>query len=195
MPEIALFVEDTAHKAFLDALINRMANERGISVSLDWKNARHGHPAVARELTQFLRDLRRGRKAAPDLVVAATDANCKGPARRKEIADILDQAGLPNIAAIPEPHIERWLLLDSRAFKGVFGRGCDAPDGKCERSRYKKALIDSIRNAGMEPTFGGTEFTGDLVDCMDLDWLERNDASLGRLLADLRTAFEGWKPR
>lgn len=195
MPEIALFVEDTAHRAFLDALINRMANECGITVSLDWKNARHGHPAVARELTQFLRDLRRGRKAIPDLVIAATDANCKGAARRREIADILDQSGLRSIAAIPEPHIERWLLLDSAAFKAVFGRGCDAPDHKCDRDRYKELLKKAIRSAGVTPNFGGTEFADELVSHMDFGRMEKADDSLGRLLADLRAAFQEWKSR
>ena len=28
------------------------------------------------------------------------------------------------ISMVPEPHIERWLLLDSEAFKTVFGKGC-----------------------------------------------------------------------
>lgn len=193
MPEIALFVEDTAHKAFLDALIHHVAEESGIRVSLDWKSARHGHPAVARELKEFLRDLRRGRKAIPDLVIIATDANCKGPARRREIVDILAQSGLPNIAAIPEPHIERWLLLDSAAFKALFGQGCNAPDQKCDRDRYKELLKNAIRNAGVTPSFGGSEFAGDLIKHMDLGRMEKTGDSLGRLLADLRNVFQGWK--
>lgn len=191
MPEIALFVEDSAHRQFLNALINRLAREHGVAVALDWQNVRHGHPAVTRELKQFLRDLPRSRKRIPDLVIAATDANCKGPARRREIVEILDQSGLRTIAAIPEPHIERWLLLDSAAFKAVFGRGCDAPDQKCERDRYKKLLIDAIRRAGIDPGFG-SDFTDELVQHMDLEYLARADDSLSRLLTDLRGAFQGW---
>ncbi|MGZ8247785.1 hypothetical protein, partial [Methylomagnum sp.] len=98
------------------------------------------------------------------------------------------------IIATPNPHIERWFLLDSKAFRTVFGRGCDAPDHKCERSRYKKLLIDAIRNAtGFVPDLGGIEYSDKLVQHMDLEWLARTDDSLGRLLADLRGAFQNWR--
>jgi hypothetical protein len=193
MPEIALFVEDEAHRKFLEALITRMAKEQEINISLTWGNVRRGHGAVIKELGLFLRDLQRGRRITPDLVVAATDANCKGfNARHKEITDVLDKSGLHTISAIPDPHIERWLLLDSAAFKAVFGRGCDAPDRKCEKGRYKKLLIDAIRDTGITPSFGGIEFTDDLVQHMDLARMAQVDDSLGRLLADLRNAFQGW---
>lgn len=193
MPEIALFVEDAAHQRFLDALITRMARERGIVISLRWGNARHGHGAVIKELKQYLRDLQRNRNRVPDLVIAATDANCKGSARRKEVVEVLEKAGLPTIAAIPDPHIERWLLLDSQAFKAVFAQGCGTPDRKCERSRYKKQLIDAILKAGIVPSFGGgIEFTDDLIQHMDLERMAQIDDSFGRLFADLRGAFQGW---
>ncbi|WP_343424443.1 hypothetical protein [Candidatus Amarolinea dominans] len=78
MREITLFVEDHAHYEFLNALIQRLAREHSQVITLDWRNVRRGHNAVIHELKQFLRDLARGRGGYPDLVVVATDANCRG---------------------------------------------------------------------------------------------------------------------
>ncbi len=195
MREIALFVEDFAHKEFLAALLQRLAAEYGVTVHLDWRNARRGHGAVVTELKQFLRDLQRGRDALPDLVVVATDANCKGLVERmRQITEVTGRVDVPAVCAVPDPHIERWLLVDSAAFKSVFGRGCDAPDQKCERARYKKMLIDAIRASGVTPSLGGIEFADDIVAAMDLTRAAAADASLSRLIEDLRAAFKGWQP-
>jgi len=195
MRDIALFVEDFAHQKFLGALFQRMEAEHGLSVKLDWRNVRRGHGAVIRELKQYLRDLQLDRDGLPDLVVVATDANCKGLAERsREIGEVTQKIAAKSICAVPDPHIERWMLLDSFAFKKVFGRGCAAPDQKCERARYKRMLIDAIRKArGITPSFGGFEFAEDIVQAMDLDRSAGNDASFGRLLAELRSMFKGWQ--
>ncbi len=194
MREIALFVEDFAHKEFLAALLQRLASESRVAVHLDWRNARRGHGAVVNELKQFLRDLQRGRDGLPDLVVVATDANCKGLVERlRQITEVTGKVDVPTVCAVPDPHIERWLLVDSAAFKFVFGRGCDAPDQKCERSRYKKMLIDAIRSSGVVPNLGGIEFADDIVAAMDLTRAAAADASLSRLIEDLRAVFKGWQ--
>jgi hypothetical protein len=96
------------------------------------------------------------------------------------------------VYAIPDPHIERWLLLDSAAFKKVLGRGCSAPVQKCERSLYKRILIESVHNAGRIPIANGMEYAELLVDAMDLDKLERAEDSLGRFLKALRQQFQEW---
>ena len=80
----------------------------------------HGHGMVIKELRQYLRDLYRGRSRWPDLVIVATDANCKGlNARTKEMTEVTNKVGVRVVCAVPNPHIERWLLLDSTAFKKV----------------------------------------------------------------------------
>jgi hypothetical protein len=194
MREVALFVEDFAHKEFLSALLRRLAAEQGIAIRLDWRNARRGHGAVVRELKQFLRDLQLGRDELPDLVIVATDANCKGLVERlRQITDETGKVAVRTVCAVPDPHIERWLLLDSGAFKSVFGRGCDAPDQKCERARYKKMLIDAIRASGVTPSFAGIEFAEDIVLAMDLARACGADASLARLVEELRTVFREWR--
>ena len=194
MREIVLFAEDHAHQAFLDPLLKRLAKEQGIDVKLVCLNARRGHGAVIKELKQFLRDLQRGYAGSPDLIVVATDANCKGLNYRvKEITDVTKSVPGSVVCAVPDPHIERWLLLDSAGFKTVFGRGCNAPDQKCERHRYKKALIDAIRQAGVTPSLGGIEFAADLVSAMDLRRAAQADHSFERLLDEIGNAFVGWK--
>ncbi len=194
MREIALFVEDYAHKEFLAALLQRLAQESGVDVRLDWRSARRGHGAVVNELKQFLRDLIRGRDSMPDLIVVATDANCKGLVERlRQIVEVTAKTAVPTVCAVPDPHVERWLLADSAAFKEVFGRGCAAPDMKCERSRYKKLLVDAIRGSGVTPSLGGIEFADDIVNAMDLTRAAGVDASLGRFIDEMRAVIKGWQ--
>ena len=97
------------------------------------------------------------------------------------------------VYAIPDPHIERWLLLDSTAFKKVLGRGCNAPPRKCERDLYKRLLLQAIRASGKRPPLGEIQYTESLVSIIDLDYLELNDDSLGRLLKELRQIFQEWQ--
>lgn len=194
MREIALFVEDFAHQSFLAALLQRLAAEYGVAVHPDWRNARRGHGAVVKELKQLLRDLQLERDRLPDLVVVATDANCKGLVERlRQINEVTSQSALRVICAVPDPHIERWLLVDSAAFKAVFGRGCDAPDRKCERARYKKMLIGAIRSSGVTPSLGGIEFADDIVAAMDLDRAAAADDSLRSVIEELRGVFQAWQ--
>ena len=190
MREVALFVEDFAHQQIIGALVNRVAREASIGVRLDWRNARHGHGAVVRELGDYLRDLKRQAGPAPDLIIIATDANCAGLIERiQELQD--PEAPAPMVLAVPDPHVERWLLLDGAAFRGVFGRGCDAPDQKCSRDRYKQLLINAIVAAGVTPSLGGIEFAEDIVRHMDIDRAAQSDRSFQRFIQNLRTALRG----
>ena len=63
------------------------------------------------------------------------------------------------------------------------------PDRKCERGRYKQRLVDAILEADMEPTLGGMEYAGDIVESLDLDAMVGADDSLGRAIQNLRTCF------
>ena len=141
MREIALFVEDYAHQQIIGALVRRISVERDIAIRLDWRVAVGGHGKVITELNNYMRDLKQQGSPWPDLIVVATDANCKGLNERARELVVRDDLA-PMILAIPDPHIERWLLLDGAAFKAVFGKGCDAPDQKCDRGRYKQRLMN-----------------------------------------------------
>ncbi len=195
MHEIAAFVEDHAHQEFLQALLRRLSHEQGVEIKIDWRNVRRGYGAVIKELKQYMGDLYRGRGGFPDLVLVATDANCKGLNQRlKEIAGVTSK--FPEafvICAIPDPHIERWMLIDSAAFKSIFGRGCQAPDQKCEKARYKKMLIENIREAGVTPSLGGIEFAKDIAENMNMEHASRKDHSLGRFLQEMTGILAGWR--
>lgn len=192
MREIALFVEDYAHRQVIGALVRRIAEEYNIPIRLDWRNAVGGHGKVIAELDDYLRDLNRQRSPRPDLIVVATDANCKGLNER--INEIVSQdAPAPMILAIPDPHIERWLLLDGAAFRAVFGRGCDAPDQKCARDRYKQLLIEAIYATGTTPRIGGIEYAEDIIQKININRAARVDRSFNRFVSNLRTTFRGWQ--
>jgi hypothetical protein len=94
------------------------------------------------------------------------------------------------MVAIPDPHVERWMLVDSQAFKAVLGRGCDAPDQKCERERYKHMLLAAMRAAGIVPPLGGMEYARDIVQHLDLQRAGQLDVSLGLAIASLRSGLK-----
>ena len=191
MREIALFVEDFAHQKVIGALVQRLADESCIDVRFNWRSAVRGHGRVVRELRDYLRDLRGQGSPLPDLIIVATDANCRGLNERVREMDQTTPA--PMILAIPDPHIERWLLLDSAAFKTAVGRGCDAPDRKCDRDLYKRRLAAAIHAAGIMPSLGGIEFAEDIVQSMDINRAKRADRSFQRFVDPLVNVFQQWQ--
>ena len=191
MREIALFVEDFAHQQVIGALVQSLADAHGIDVRFDWRSAVRGHGRVVQEFNSYLRDLAR-QGGRPDLIIVATDANCSGlNERAREIGN--PDAPTPMVLAVPDPHIERWLLLDGAAFRSVFGKGCDAPDYKCSRDLYKRRLAEAIHATGVTPSLGGIEFAEDIVQAMDIERAMRADRSLERFVNDLRAAFRQWR--
>jgi hypothetical protein len=191
MIEVALFAEDFGHEEFLTALIRRIATEIGVEAVVHSRSVRGGRGKALSELRQYLADLERGRDVSPDLLVVATDANCQGYTRRRREVEqeaVRFEQAHPDrlIVAIPDPHVERWMLVDSRAFKAVLGRGCNAPDSKCERQRYKQALLQAMQAAGIVPPLGGMEYASDIVQHLDLERIGSLDESLGQTVATLR---------
>jgi hypothetical protein len=195
MPDVLVFGEDYGHEVILRTLLDRLAIERGIAVEVQVRSATGGHARVLRELLDFTIELRAGRVPLPDVFVVARDANCLGYADRvKELAAAVQEYQGLVVMAVPDPHVERWLLIDSRAFKHVLGQGCQAPDQKCDRDRYKRLLDEAVRAAGVEPLLGGLEFAEDIIRVMDLSRAEKADSSFAHLLRDLRIAFQRWGP-
>lgn len=194
MVRIGLFAEDAGHEELLRALIVRIARERSLRASVRNVSVRGGHGAVIAELRGYVRELELGQAATLDLLVVATDSNCKGFVERKrEIDEAVAGCPIPVVLAIPDPHVERWLLLDSAAFRIAVGRGCDAPDYKCDRHKYKDLLLEAVRAAGVTPLLGGIEHAKAIADAMRLPAVERADPAFRRFLRSLRqelVAFE-----
>lgn len=185
-----LFVEDRAHEEFLKPLINRVAAEEGIPLTLRLRCARGGHGRVLEELRFYLRllDRRALRGELPDLLVVATDGNCaKFAARRAEVRGVVTGPLADRlIAGCPDPHVERWYLADPDSFELVVGYRPQHFRRKCERGYDKRVLAEAVRGGGNPPTLGGIEFAAELVASMDLYRAGRNDRSLRAFLDDLR---------
>ena len=195
MRRITLFVEDSGHEEFITGWIERFSRETRVDVETRPYSVRGGHGRAIQELGHFVKDVREARKEWPDLLVVAIDANCQGVApRRKEIERAIGDLSFQVVLAVPDPHIERWLLLDSSAFKAVLGRGCEAPDFKCDRDRYKKLLAQAVSMAGITPLIGGLEHARDIVDSMDFTRMTRKegDKVLGQFLQELQKVFKDW---
>jgi hypothetical protein len=196
MIEISLFVEDFGHEEFLTALIGRLAGETETEVKVRPRSVRGGRGKVLTELGQYILDIEKGHEPMPDLLVVATDANCQGYTTRKreveKIASRLVQSQPGKLlVAVPDPHVERWMLVDSHAFKAVLGRGCEAPDQKCQRERYKHMLLSAMKAAGIVPPLGGMEYAQDIVQHLELDRAGKLDPSLGSAIAAIRTGLKG----
>jgi hypothetical protein len=199
MPEIILFCEDSFHEKFIGALVKRMSDESGAGVTPRFLSAQGGLSRMHAELKDFLRDLARDRHPLPDAVIVVVDANCEGYNGRKGMVDDV-LAHYPQFqqlvsCAIPDPHIERWMLLDAKAFQTVFGRGCTLPSIKCAKDEYKKLLLSEIRANGIDPPLGGEEFAEDIVNAMDLGQAETREPSFGLFAKNLKKLFNGWRPR
>ncbi len=194
MRKVSIFVEDNAHEKFIGALVAKVAKQHDAEVEIEFRSVRGGYGTVKNELKQYLVEILRHTESLPDLIIVATDANCQGLRKReKEIRGITGKIDLKTLCAIPDPHIERWFLIDSHAFKEAVGKGCDAPDKKCERSRYKKLLLDNILAAEIIPSFGGIEFAEDIVEHMDLSRAVRADQSFKHFISGLQSVFRSWR--
>lgn len=199
MYSIVLFGEDKAHQIIIENFIIRLADEAGVSVQLDWRS-HTGGDRYAMKLRVYMDQLTRSRESYPDLIVVVIDSNCAGYLKRS--TDVLDRisgtykgeiATIPVVIVSPDPHIERWLLLDSQAFKEVLGKGCLAPDFKCERYRYKNLLAEAIREAEKDTNLSGIEFAEDIVKSMNIERVMRADDSFRRFVEDVRKVFKQWE--
>lgn len=192
MSKIVVFCEDAAHEAVLKAIIGKLKPDW---VQVQILTSRQGKGKVISELKIYFQQLAKNMIVVPDAIVVATDANCMGyNQKRKEIEKLIPETleSLPIAFAIPDPHIERWLMIDSHAFKEVFGKGCNLPDHKCERNRYKTLLKEQIRQTGTTPLLGGTEYAENLICFMDFtsNNLKNLDESFARFIDELKNLFK-----
>jgi len=187
---VDLFAEDYGHEALLVPLIERVAREHGCDAHVHVRSARGGHGRALREYDTYQRFKVAGRSGqdAADIIVVAIDGNCSTFAtKRQEIEEAtLDTFRDKVVAACPDPHIERWYLLDPRLFARIVGPAPPLGRKKCERGHYKQLLRKAVRDAGHPATLGGIEFARDLATDMDLYRAGKTDRSFKAFLDDLR---------
>jgi hypothetical protein len=188
---IDLFVEDHAHEALLKPLLNRVCDEQKVVPDVRVRSARGGHPRVLAELKSYLTLIARGGVEMPDLLVVAKDANCERYATaRKAVLEVVE-SGLhsPMAVACPDPHIERWYMLDPASFKQVVGAAPVLRRRKCERAYYKHELAEAVTSAGFPPLLGGIEFAPELAREMNLEHAAA-DPSFHQFLQDFRSGLK-----
>ena len=192
MHEVVLFAEDYAHEVVLTTLIERIGNDLTIPIRVRTYSATGGHGRAISELRAFANEIVQYQRGLPRLIVAVIDANCQGYNHRKrEIEEAVPSSLRPFlIPVVPDPHIERWLLVDTSAFATAVGGGCDAPDMKCDRDRYKNLLGECVHAAGITPMIGGIEHAPEIVAAIDLKRAFTLDASLGRAIQDIRRGLQ-----
>ena len=190
---VDLFVEDRAHADFVGAIVRRIARQENRQIQLRVRNAKGGYPRVLSELDLYQRMVLGGlaNLSIPDILVVAADANCHGLVAKKNALRQCLKAEFNNrtVLAVPDPHVERWYLSDSQAFKQVVGIQPPAERRKCERARYKQLLAQAVRDGGHPAILGGIEFAKELADGMDLYRAGRAEPGFKQFVSDAVSAF------
>jgi len=198
---ILYFLEDSAQEGFIKALVERIAREESIPVNSlihDIRSAR-GSSRIIVEFKNFLRDtVRTEPPEEVDLLVVAIDGNCKG--YRDRVKE-LERCIKPNhpfknkvVYAVPDPHIERWYIMDQRAFRDGVGldRVPDMPSYKCKRDHYKQLLNKSLKESNVLSLLGGAEYAERIVDNIaNLESLGNQNAGFQTFVEDLTRIFRG----
>lgn len=126
-----------------------------------------------------------------DVLIVGSDANCQGfVARRNAILKAVSKSPYPKvIPAIPDPHVERWFMVDMQALRAASGvdlRG-DIPQYKCDKNRYKTLLREAFRDTGVMPPLGGIEYGSRVASLMDLYSSCKYDTGLSAFVSDFRS--------
>ena len=199
---VGYFLEDIAHEKFITALVRRVSREVGLTQqTLEHViyNASGGKGQTMTELRRFLRDVQRGRIPPTPVLVVAIDGNCQGyTEKHNEIRRVAGDYGYAGqlVCAIPDPHIERWYMADPGGLQQAIGAGVRpvSPAYKCERGRYKRAMLDVFADVGIKPLLGGAEYGNDVVKAMDLYAAQQADPALKHFVDHLKAALLPFSP-
>ncbi|MBI4584118.1 MAG: hypothetical protein HY717_08855 [Planctomycetes bacterium] len=185
---IDLFVEDRAHEKFLSAMLRRLAREEEKRIEVHVRASRGGHGRAIKELNLYMKSVNRRVLALPDLVFVVIDANCTTyRSKNRDIGRVIkDPLKDRAVITCPDPHIERWYLVDPPSFNEIVGYQPKLGRRKCTRDLYKARLADAVARGGHPPTLGGIEFAEDLVEKMDLLRAGKSEPSLRDFLEDSR---------
>lgn len=193
---IDFFCEDHAHQSLVVPLTERVASELERKVRVRAVSARGGPSVLWQEFEVYTSLVHHGTRERPDFLVACIDGNCRGHAeRRREAADKLsDEWRSITVFAIPNAHVERWYMIDQKAFQSVVGGDrFEVPD-KCERGLYKRLLERQVKIAGQLAPLRGVEFGPELAHAMNLYRASKVDASFKSFLDDLRRMLKQTQP-
>lgn len=187
MADLILLPEDDALEKFVGGVTRRLADQMNVPISIRIRGVQGGFGSVRSELGRLHRAVHDSREDMPDAIIVAADTNCRGFLERRDQINQSAQSLADRVVhALPDPHVERWFLIDGAAFRQVVGKGCQAPDRKCDKDRYKNLLADAVEAAGVRPLLGGIEYADDIAEAIDLDRASAQDDRFGQFVADLR---------
>lgn len=192
---VLYFLEDRAQASFITALVERIAKESGVKVQHNVRSASHGSKGF-KLFRIFVKDLRRRRMTEDfDVLVVGRDGNCNTYSGIiKEIKKVISGSGFDDKIAgcIPNPHIERWYLLDLSALKKAVGQDIEVttPPYKCRRAKgfYKKKLGEALSKVGS--ILSGPEYGALIAQEIDFSLLESQDEGFKNFVNDLRRVFK-----
>jgi len=125
------------------------------------------------------------------VLIVGSDGNCNGfSKRKKQLSDATKGEAFPIvITAVPDPHVERWYLLDSMALAQAAGVPVQAvaPTVKCDKGHYKKLLKKAFTEQNLFPPLGGAEYGPLVAKTMDLYAAGIADHSLRDFVDQLRS--------
>jgi len=203
---ILYFLEDRAQEGFITALVKRVASELAIASDIlvhDIRSARHGSKAIT-EFRTFIKDTKhkKGEVIHGDFLVVSIDGNCKGCEQRvKQLGKYIkeDHPFKERVVyAVPDPHIERWYLMDQKALKKGIGieKAPDVPTYKCKKDYYKKILYQALKESNVNSLLGGSEYAEGIVANIDnLGLLAKQNAGFKTFIEDLKKMLKSNKMR
>jgi hypothetical protein len=195
--EILYFLEDIAQEGMVKALVARVFSEYSISeksLHQSVRSSRGGSRGLL-DFEEFMKDTQEARSTDIDLLVVANDGNCKG--YNQKLKDLSSQVAEIHpfktkvVFAIPDPHIERWYLLDQKAFKAGVGvlAAPELPVYKCDKNYYKHLLHQFLSDSGIKTLLGGTEYAESIVAKIEnFDSLQNRDIGFDNFIKELRSS-------
>lgn len=190
---MVFFLEDSAQEALIPNLVRRLIsdeNKNPQDYELKVLSARGG--GSIRAYKEFIKSVKKHKIPAEDMLIVGSDGNCNGfTKRRSQLNDAAKGVSYSTIiTAIPDPHIERWYLLDNVALANAAGVSVQAvpPAIKCDKGHYKKLLKDAFAQHDLSPPLGGAEYGPSIAATMDLYAAGIADHSLRDFVDQVR----GW---
>lgn len=195
---ILYFLEDRAQEHFITAMVERIAKQEStakLNIVHEIRSARLGSRAI-KEFKALIRDISKREVSEYDLLIVAIDGNCEGHLNRvKKIEKIAKPDwSLKNkiIYAVPDPHIERWYMMDQKAFKEGIGakKAPDLAPYKCKKDYYKQLLRQSLKESKIISLLGGAEYGERIVNQIDdMEKYSRMDPGCQAFVEGLRNFF------
>lgn len=196
---ILYFLEDRAQEGFIKAIVKRIAQdelESESNLSHEIRSGRGGS-RVINNFKRFLRDYSELEESDIAFLVVAVDGNCHGYRNRIQQLENCIRSDHPFknrvVYAVPDPHIERWYIMDQRAVKDGIGliRAPELPPYKCRKGHYKQVLNRALRESNINSLFGGEEYAEQIVDSIqNLNTVIRQNAGFEYFIEELRKIFK-----